>query len=85
VQAPRKVLLRSEVEVATAKVAAQPGLKIIGVTTLAQTLHDLEHSAEPPATPHAAPLSHFLKADAVVWKEWTIAEFSQARANRRPR
>jgi PDZ domain-containing protein len=30
-----------QVEVATAKAAAQPGLKIIGVTTLAQTLRDL--------------------------------------------
>jgi PDZ domain-containing protein len=40
-RAGAKYFFVPQVEVATAKAAAQPGLKIIGVTTLAQTLRDL--------------------------------------------
>jgi PDZ domain-containing protein len=40
-RAGAKYFFVPQVEVATAKAAAQPGLKIIGVTTLAQALRDL--------------------------------------------
>jgi len=40
-RAGAKYFFVPQVEVATAKAAAKPGLKIIGVTTLAQTLRDL--------------------------------------------
>ncbi len=53
-RAGAKYFFVPEVEVATAKGAAQPGLKIIGVTTLAQTLHDLRAlggAAPQPLTP----------------------------------
>jgi len=40
-RAGAKYFFVPQVEVKTAKAAAQPGLKIIGVTTLAQTLRDL--------------------------------------------
>jgi len=60
--APGKVLLRSRVEVATAK-GPTTGVRSFGVTTLAQTLtRPSSTRRKRPATPHAAPLSHFLKA-----------------------
>ena len=50
------VFLVPQVEVATAQQAAQPGLKIIGVTTLAQALRDLRalggERPVPLSTPH---------------------------------
>jgi PDZ domain-containing protein len=53
-RAGAKYFFVPQVEVATAKAAAQPGLKIIGVTTLAQALHDLQAlggAAPQPLTP----------------------------------
>ena len=53
-RAGAKYFFVPQVEVATAKGAAQPGLKIIGVTTLAQTLRDLRAlggDAPKPLTP----------------------------------
>ncbi len=53
-RAGAKYFFVPQVEVATAKAAAQPGLKIIGVTTLAQTLRDLRAlggAAPKPLTP----------------------------------
>ncbi len=44
-----------QVEVATAQSAAQPGLKIIGVTSLAQVLHDLRAIGGDAPTPLTAP------------------------------
>lgn len=53
-RAGAKYFFVPQVEVATARAAAQPGLKIIGVTTLAQTLRDLRAlggAAPKPLTP----------------------------------
>ncbi len=53
-RAGAKYFFVPEVEVATAKSQAKPGLKIIGVTTLAQTLRDLRAlggAAPQPLTP----------------------------------
>ena len=53
-RAGAKYFFVPQVEVATAKAAAQPGLKIIGVTTLAQALRDLRAlggAAPQPLTP----------------------------------
>jgi PDZ domain-containing protein len=53
-RAGAKYFFVPQVEVATAKSAAQPGLKIIGVTTLAQALRDLRAlggAAPQPLTP----------------------------------
>ena len=55
-RAGAKYFFVPEVEVATAKAAAGPGLKIIGVTTLAQALRDLRAlggaTPKPLTTPH---------------------------------
>jgi len=53
-RAGAKYFFVPQVEVATAKAAAQPGLKIIGVTTLTQALRDLRAlggAAPQPLTP----------------------------------
>ena len=86
-RAGAKYFFVPQVEVATAKGAAGPGLTIVGVTTLAQALRDLRAlGGRGSGAPYAAPLSHFPRVcNAVVWKEWTIAEFSQLRVNRRPK
>jgi len=59
--------------VATAKGPHKPGLKHHCVDDLAQTLRDLRALRGSRPQPSPAPVAIFLKADAVVWKEWTIA------------
>ena len=59
-RAGAKYFFVPQVEVKTAKSEAQPGLTIVGVTTLAQALRDLRATRRSrPATPYAASLSHF--------------------------
>ncbi len=54
-RAGAKYFFVPQVEVATAKAAAQPGLKIIGVTTLAQALRDLRALGGAAPEPLTAP------------------------------
>ena len=54
-RAGAKYFLVPEIEVATARAAAQPGLKIIGVTTLAQALHALRSIGGAPPIPITPP------------------------------
>ena len=54
-RAGAKYFFVPQVEVATAKSTAQPGLTIIGVTTLAQTLRDLRALGGAPAKPLTPP------------------------------
>ena len=49
------VFLVPSVEVATARSAAQPGLRVLGVTTLAQALRDLRRLGGAPAVPLTPP------------------------------
>jgi len=58
-RAGAKYFFVPEVEVATAKGAAQPGLKIIGVTTLAQTLRDLRALGGAARNPSRRPVKPF--------------------------
>ena len=50
-RAGAKYFFVPQVEVATAKANAKPGLTIVGVTTLAQTFATFAHSAEPSRNP----------------------------------
>jgi len=54
-RAGAKYFLVPEIEVATARAAAEPGLKIIGVTTLAQALHALRSIGGAPPIPITQP------------------------------